>query len=812
MKNKGFHIFSIAILTALISYITNNGINARHKAQTEIVRHAQVVAESLWNFESQAPKAYVEQAIRNDFYEKFIIKTDSGRVLLSSTGHPIENFSDRIFASLKLIPTISLSCDVIYMGRNIGKIDVVARIKTIYSNLYALALCLLSFLAVKFFFTILKSNRELDFRVHERTVELEIEIRERQKVEETLRESEERFRLIFENSPLAIVHFNKDGIITTCNDNLCKILGSLKDNLVGSNTQTTFKDTKMINAISSALSGQNSQFYGEYLSVAGSESRYLEAYFGPIFSIDGLLLGAIGIFADISKRKQAEGELIAEKAFTEKVVNSLPGIFYTFNDDQHLIKWNTNLENFLGKSAEAITKDDFKLLDFIAEDDKAKIINEIQYSQRTGKNISLETHFIAKDGSKVPMLFTACYMNIGDKKYFIGVGIDISEKKKLETELQQAQKMEAIGTLAGGIAHDFNNILTAILGYTEMAKDEINDVESLRIDLDEVLMGAERAKELVKQILTFSRKNDQELQPLKIQRVIKEALKLLRSTIPTTIEIKQDINFDCDAILADPTQIHQVIMNLCTNAYHAMRETGGVLGVSLKSVELTQDIVDNTINLSPGRYIRLEISDTGSGIPKEVQDRIFEPYYTTKPKGEGTGLGLAVAHGIITNLNGDITLYSEVNSGTTFRIYLPVVTSASESMQKKTTPVLPTGDERILLVDDDPTIAQLITKILIKLGYNVTTFTNSADAMQKFYQLPDAFDLIITDMTMPYMTGAELSKNILKIRPDMKIIMCTGFSDLINEDKAKAIGICDYIMKPVVKNNLAVVVRKVLDL
>ncbi len=385
------------------------------------------------------------------------------------------------------------------------------------------------------------------------------------------------------------------------------------------------------------------------------------------------------------------------------------------------------------------------------------------------------------------------------------------EKDSLEDQLRQSQKLEAIGTLAGGIAHDFNNILAAIFGYTEFAMEEMNDDENLRRHLDEVFKGALRAKDLVKQILTFSRRSEQELQPIKIESVINEALQLLRSSIPTTIEIKKDINPDCEKVLADPTQIHQVIMNLCTNAYHAMRETGGVLGVSLKPMELTPDFAEAKIELSSGTYVILEISDTGTGISKEVQDRIFEPYYTTKTKGEGTGLGLAVVHGIINSLHGDITCYSELTRGTTFRIYLPVAASSIETIQKEATALLPTGNERILVVDDDIAIAKLVTTILEKLGYKVTTCTSSIDSLQKIQQEPNNFDLVITDMTMPNMTGAELAKQIIEIHPDIKIILCSGFSDLINEEKARAIGIHDYLMKPLVKKDLAVAVRKALD-
>lgn len=386
------------------------------------------------------------------------------------------------------------------------------------------------------------------------------------------------------------------------------------------------------------------------------------------------------------------------------------------------------------------------------------------------------------------------------------------EKTKLEERLQQSEKMEAIGTLAGGVAHDFNNILTAIFGYAELAKADAKDYENLQKDLDEVLHGAERAKELVKQILTFSRSGDRELKPLKMQLIIAEALKLLRSSLPTTIAIKADINQDCPTVIADQTQLHQVVMNVCTNAYHAMREKGGELGISLQSIELTHEDIVNKIPLPPGSYIKLSISDTGTGMTSDVLDRIFEPYYTSKAKGEGTGLGLAVVHGIVSSYHGDINVYSEPGKGTTFNIYIPTAATATEiiSQQKISLPI-PTGNERILFVDDDETIARMNKKMLEKLGYKLTVLTSSLETLALFQENPNNFDLLITDMTMPIMTGAELAKRILTIRPDMPIILCTGYSDLINEEKAKAIGVRDYVMKPVIVKDLANAVRKALD-
>ncbi len=385
------------------------------------------------------------------------------------------------------------------------------------------------------------------------------------------------------------------------------------------------------------------------------------------------------------------------------------------------------------------------------------------------------------------------------------------EQLLLEARLRQSQKMEAIGTLAGGIAHDFNNILSIIFGYTELAILE-EDPEKRGQDLEQVRMGAERAKELVTQILTFSRRTELATkQPLQVAVVIKEALRMLRSSIPTTIEIRQEIASD-GTVLADPTQIHQLIMNLCTNAYQAMRETGGSLAVSLVEIEIRQEDEGYGV-LVPGRYLKLVVSDTGCGISHEIQEKIFEPYFTTKATGEGTGLGLAVVLGIVRGHNGHITVYSEPGKGATFHVYLPLVeaTAAVALPAQEVVEDLTGKGERLLFVDDEALIREFADRLFALHGYQVTSFSNGVQALEEFQSHPDQFDLVITDMTMPYMTGAELAQKILGIRPDMPVILCTGQSELINREKALAMGICGYLNKPVLKHDFLSAIRRALE-
>jgi nitrogen-specific signal transduction histidine kinase/ActR/RegA family two-component response regulator len=385
-----------------------------------------------------------------------------------------------------------------------------------------------------------------------------------------------------------------------------------------------------------------------------------------------------------------------------------------------------------------------------------------------------------------------------------------AEKARLQIQLQQAQKMEAIGTLAGGIAHDFNNILAPIIGCTELSLDDASDNTFLYENLQQVLKAGMRAKDLVQQILTFSRQANQELKPLRVQTIIKEVLKLTRSTLPSTIQIQQHISNQCGLVMADATQIHQIAMNLITNAYHAMEQTGGKLEVMLKEVALTSDDLKNP-DLMPGTYVCLTVTDTGIGMEKSIVDRIFDPYYTTKEKEKGTGLGLSVVHGIVKEFGGDISVHSEPGKGTVFHVYLPVIKAQAEAFEIETVEPVLKGTEKILLVDDEDQIIRMEKHMLAKLGYQVTAITSSIEALELFRKDPEHFDLIITDMTMPNMTGLKFSQKIFEKRPDIPIIICTGFSEAIDDHKVKHFGIRGYVMKPVVRRELARKIREALD-
>jgi signal transduction histidine kinase/CheY-like chemotaxis protein len=379
-----------------------------------------------------------------------------------------------------------------------------------------------------------------------------------------------------------------------------------------------------------------------------------------------------------------------------------------------------------------------------------------------------------------------------------------------QQQLVQAQKMEAIGTLAGGIAHDFNNILGAILGYTELVLEDASDGTLMQKNAQHILNATQRAAQLVRQILAFSRQSKQEQKPLILAEIVGEALKLFRSSLPATIEIRQKIKSGSSMILGNPTQIHQVMMNLCANAAHAMKDTRGILEVILDEVILEAGSSPGKRDLEPGTYLRLMVNDTGYGIHPDVMPRIFEPYFTTKKTGEGTGMGLAVIHGIVKNHNGDISVYSEPGNGTSFHLFFPKIEGELEPDSQLSDKV-PTGKERILLVDDEKELTDIGSQMLKRLGYEVKGVNDPVKALEAFRLEPAGFQLLISDLTMPTMTGLQLVKKIKKIKPDIPIIICSGYSASLTRKQANVMGINDFVMKPFIKSDLARVVRRVLD-
>lgn len=529
-----------------------------------------------------------------------------------------------------------------------------------------------------------------------------------------------------------------------------------------------------------------------------------------------LLRKTLALQDEIEERKKTEAALRDAEFRYRTVADFTYAWEYWEGPDGALRYVSPSCERVTGYPAEAFLNDPGLLHRIVLTEDRAAW--EAHRTEAMRERRAYEIQFrINSSGGQVRWIEHTCHAVIDESGSFLGFRVsnrDVSERKELERELRQAQKMEAIGTLAGGIAHDFNNILSSILGFSELSLIEKDLPPAVRDNLTVVVEMSHRATNLVRQILTFSRKNEQELSPLQVSLLVKEALKLLRASIPSSIAIQQDISA-LDLVLADPTQIHQIVMNLCTNAYYAMKESGGTLAVSLQRVELQEEDVFMCRGLTPGSYLLLKVSDSGCGMDKDTLEKIFEPYFTTKSPGEGTGLGLAMVASIVRNHKGHIAVNSKPGVGTTFHVYLPVCNpqGKANALSRPTTEetLLPSGTEQLMVVDDEEKIISIYRDLLGKFGYTVSAFASSQEALESFRRNPSGFDLVLTDLTMPVMDGVELAKRLISIRPGLPVILCTGFNALITQKKAKMAGIDVYLQKPFTQKDILQTIRKALD-
>ena len=660
-----------------------------------------------------------------------------------------------------------------------------------------------------------RAHLQLEKRVEERTRDLaraneslKVEISEREK-------TENKFRILLESSPDAIVIVDEHGKIVLTNHQADQMFGYEKGELYGKTVEMLIPEPyrERHKELRTAFTRERkTRPMGEGLDLWAltKDGRQIPVEISlNVLEMENDVL-VFAAIRDITLRKLSEQRLKeSEQKYRLLFEESNDAIFISTPEGKLLDINPSGVSLFGYPSKKAL----------LALDSWRELLADPGAHERLwhalrahGRVKDFELEFQRPDGRKVYVLASVNAVRDESDRIIGARGIlhDITEQKLLQQQLIQSQKMEAIGTLAGGIAHDFNNILAAIIGYAEMALTGLSGESRAFDDIQEVLQAANRARELVGQILTFSRQSRQQKQPVRISSILKEAYKMLRASIPANIDIKYSFSKSDVAVYADPTQIHQVIMNLCTNAYHAMREKGGVLSIELDEVRLPDEGDYTVQDLSPGNYVRLKVQDTGHGMDQDTMKRIFDPFFTTKSQGEGTGMGLSVVHGIVTDHGGKISVSSQPGKGATFMVYLPCI-----SPQKETQPIdtsgYPGGSERILFIDDEESLVKIGKRQLEQFGYQVTGTTNGMDALQAFKEDPTQFDLIISDHTMPQQTGIELARKFLDIRSDIPIILITGFSELVDLQKIKELGIKELLYKPVSAVELGQKVRRVLD-
>jgi PAS domain S-box-containing protein len=643
------------------------------------------------------------------------------------------------------------------------------------------------------------------------------DITDRKRVEEALRESEKQHRQIVESSTDAILVRSGDVIIYANPAAVRLFRASHAGELVGKSYLGLVHPDDRPESIERIKKGINDRW------IAPPREHRMVALDGQILHVESTGVPIqykgeaqlFGVFRDITERRQVDEKLRETERKYRELAESLPQVIFEVDSTGNLIYLNQTGYALFGYIPEDFAKG-FNVLEAFIPEDRERIANDIMISVQGLRLGRQEYTAVKKDGTKFPVgVHANRIMRDQTATGIRGILIDFTpikraeeEKKKLEIQLQQAQKMEAIGALAGGIAHDFNNILSAIIGYTELAM--LNEgAEHCTAELNEALKAANRAKDLVKQILAFSRQTDEERMPVKVALVAKEAVKFIRATIPSSIEIKTRIDEKSGAVLANSVELHQIIMNLCTNAHHAIGEQAGLLEVAVQNTEVGLSQRNNLIDLEIGSYVRISVKDTGYGMTPDVIKRIFDPYFTTKEKGVGTGLGLAVVHGIVKKYGGSIKVKSELGKGTTFHIYLPKADIAPPIKAEQPKQLMG-GSERILFVDDEKMLVDIGQQALQRLGYDVVSRTSPIEALELFKAKPDFFDLVITDKTMPGMTGDVLAKELMNVRPNLPVIICTGYSQTIDQERAKQIGIKAFVMKPILINEIAAAVRKVL--
>jgi len=635
---------------------------------------------------------------------------------------------------------------------------------------------------------------------------IDIMLRLRRQSEELGQKSEYLHRALIESSVDHIFLLDENGTYVTSNDRVAHVGLDRGDKIVGKTIEQVYPEGVAAvyrEQFQRVLTEGKTVVFKHDLPSVQDTYHHLDTFY-PVNLPDGTVMVG-GVCRDITEQVRAE----EDRRVLEMAINNAQECIMVSDQENRLTYVNRSFEQLTGYSASEALGNTLGMLKSGQHD--RTFYQNLKKTIYAGHPWQGSLTFKKKSGDlyEVYASITPILDHAGIPEHFVSVHRDITRERELEQRIQQNQRLEAIGTLAAGIAHDFNNLLTPIIGYTALCMDNLPTGSKVKEDLEEVMRPARRATDLVRQILSFSRRSNREQKPFRVASVVKEALKLLRAIIPTSIDIHQEISGATETVVADPTEIHQVVMNLCTNAFHAMPD-GGDLTVTLKAVDLDRDASVLFPDSAPGRYLNLSVEDTGLGIDPEIRDKIFEPYFTTKEEGRGTGLGLAVTHSIVSACGGGITVHSEPGKGTRFNLYFPVAEDTATEVVEKAT-ITGSGHESILFIDDDAVIVSLGKRTLERCGYSVTTSMDPVQALELFKKAPADFDMVITDMTMPVMTGDLLTEALLKIRPDLPVIVCTGFSERMNKEKAQEMGIRRLLDKPVEPGTLLATIRESFD-
>ena len=637
-----------------------------------------------------------------------------------------------------------------------------------------------------------------------------LDVTELEQAKQALAESEQSFRTVVENS-LAGIYVVQGGRFTYVNPRLAQMMGySSPAELEGTNPWDLVHpdDREGLRQMGVSRGDESRRTVQVTLRALAKDGGvlWLEAM-GARANYRGHPAN-VGNVIDITQRKRAEQALKESEEQHRLLVSTALDAIYIIQDGK-LVFANPMVERITGRSAQELAETYFTEL--LHPEDLDLVIR--RYQQRlAGENApdNYPMRVVATDGNTRWIQASAATLTWKGRPAILYVARDISEQRRMEARLRHSQKLEAVGTLAGGIAHDFNNILAAIMGYTELSLDEVPAGGRLAKNLTEVLNASKRARDLVRQILSFSRQSKHKLRPLSLATAVKEVLRLIRASIPSNVALASDLTSEA-RVMADPVQIHQLLMNLCANAAQALEDRGGTIRVGLERVELAPGDEAVGPTLPPGPYLLLSVADDGPGVPAEVRERIFEPFFTTKETGRGSGLGLSAVHGIVQGHQGSIRLEDRPGGGTVFKILLPEVDQEFEEQALPPEPPRAKEGERVMFVDDEPALVEIARNILSRLGYQVEAHNSSTEALAAFQARPDAFDLVITDQTMPGLTGAALVKEIKNLRPELPVIIATGFSRQLSPEQAQKAGVSAFVMKPITSQEVALTVRRVLD-